>query len=243
MLTLYDTDRKGVVELKEAENESMFLRRGCSTTLHFYRKKPATCGRNSARSKIRKKCFFHEEKLIRQSHCWFSWLQQHEPKPAKAKKRKESPMEGSDEEAADRKHHKTDSDSAKAKCFAFLDEESSCSGDNPSQSEKDPYVRTKQMVATCLNEPHCESYVCPLQVQMGQCQRYPENATIALKYLSASVSSVASAGVFKVAIHLTNGSRTRLKPDNVKKSLFLKHNFKAIGGYDSIILSDIRLTR
>ena len=41
---------------------------------------------------------------------------------------------------------------------------------------------------------------------------------------------------------LTNGSRTRLKPDNVEKLLFLKHNLKAIG-YDSITLSDVRLTK
>jgi len=38
-----------------------------------------------------------------------------------------------------------------------------------------------------------------------------------------------------------NGDRTRLKPDNVEKVLFLKLNLKAIG-YDLITLSDIRLT-
>ena len=38
-----------------------------------------------------------------------------------------------------------------------------------------------------------------------------------------------------------SGSRTRLKSDNVEKVLFLKHNLKAVG-YDSIALSDIRLT-
>ena len=37
-----------------------------------------------------------------------------------------------------------------------------------------------------------------------------------------------------------NGSRNRLKP-YVEKVLFLKHNLKATG-YDSITLSDIRLT-
>ena len=32
--------------------------------------------------------FFHEEKLIRQSYCWFSWLQQDEPKHLKTKAKK-----------------------------------------------------------------------------------------------------------------------------------------------------------
>jgi len=151
-------------------------------------------------------------------------------------------MERSDEEAADRKYQKTDSGSIKAKYFAFLDDESSCSDDNSSQSEGDPYVKAKLMVATYLNEPKRKSNVCPSQVWMGQCQRYPQIATITLKYLSAPVSSVASEREFKVAIDLANGSRTRLKPDNVEKLLFLKRNLKAIG-YDSIKLSDVRLTK
>ena len=50
-------------------------------------------------------------------------------------------MEGSHEEAADRKHHKTDNVSTKDKHFAFLDEESSCSDDNSSQSEEEPFVK------------------------------------------------------------------------------------------------------
>jgi len=53
------------------------------------------------------------------------------------------------------------------------------------------------------------------------------------------VSSVASEKEFKVA--RANGNRTRVKPDNVEKVLFLKHSLKAVG-YDSITLSDIRLT-
>jgi len=48
----------------------------------------------------------------------------------KNQERKESPMEGSHEEATDRKHHKTDSVSTKDKHFACLDEESSCSTKN-----------------------------------------------------------------------------------------------------------------
>jgi len=68
----------------------------------------------------------------------------------KSQKSKESSMEGSDEEAADRKYQKTDSGSAKAKYFALLDDKSSCYDDNSSQSEEDPYVKAKLMVATYL---------------------------------------------------------------------------------------------
>ena len=52
-------------------------------------------------------------------------------------------MEGSHGEAADRKHQKAVSGSTKAKYFAFLNEESSWSADNSSQSEEDPYVKAK----------------------------------------------------------------------------------------------------
>jgi len=73
-------------------------------------------------------------------------------------------MGGSHGEAVDRKHQKTDSGSTKAKYFAFLNEESSCSADNSSQSEEDPYVKAELMVAVYLNEPKCKRNVCPLQV-------------------------------------------------------------------------------
>ena len=78
----------------------------------------------------------------------------------KSQKKKESPVEGSHGEAADRKHQKTDSGSTKAKYSVFLNEESSCSANNSSQSEEDPYVKAKLMVATYLNVPKCKCNVC-----------------------------------------------------------------------------------
>ena len=57
--------------------------------------------------------FFHEEKLIRQSYRWSSWLQQHEPKQLKTKATKGKNLLWKDH--ADRKHQKTDSGSTKAK--------------------------------------------------------------------------------------------------------------------------------
>ena len=50
-------------------------------------------------------------------------------------------MEGTHEEATDRKHKTTDSVSTNNKYFAFLDEESSCSAENSSQSEEELYVK------------------------------------------------------------------------------------------------------
>jgi len=44
-----------------AEHESVFLRRGRSTTFHFFQKKPATCGCNSAGSKIGNGIFSRRE--------------------------------------------------------------------------------------------------------------------------------------------------------------------------------------
>ena len=203
-----------------AEHESIFLRRGRSTTFQLHQKNPATCGCNPAGSKIENGIFSrreanHAELLLVQlvAAGWTETIKN------KSHKRKESPVEGSQGEAADRKHQKTGSGSTKAKYFAFLNEESSCSADNSSQSE-DPYVKAKLMMATKLNEPKCKHNVCPLQVQMGQCQRYPDIAAIAWKYLSTPVSSVASEREFKVA--RANGSRTLLKSDNVEKVLFLK---------------------
>jgi len=72
-ITLEETDCKGVVELKEALQQNMnryFY--GGYVRQHFISIKKSNGG-----SKILKKDFFHEEKLIRQSYCWFSWLQQH----------------------------------------------------------------------------------------------------------------------------------------------------------------------
>ena len=77
----------------------------------------------------------------------------------KSQERKESPMEGSHEEATGRKYQRTDSGSTKTKYFAFLNEESSCSADNSSQSEEDQYVKAKLMVATYFNEPKCKRNV------------------------------------------------------------------------------------
>jgi len=68
-------------------------------------------------------------------------------------------MEGSHEEATGRKYQRTDSGSTKTKYFAFLNEESSCSADNSSQSEEDQYVKAKLMVATYFNEPKCKRNV------------------------------------------------------------------------------------
>ena len=72
-------------------------------------------------------------------------------------------------------------------------------------------------------------YKSALHFWKTQCQIFPQLAELALQYLSAPISSVASEREFKVVRDLANGNRTRLKSANVQKLLFLKHNVKAIG--------------
>lgn len=52
---------------------------------------------------------------------------------------------------------------------------------------------------------------------------------LAMRYLSAPISSVASEREFKSARDIANGDRVRLLPKNVEKLLFLKHNLRSIG--------------
>jgi len=116
-----------------AEHVSIFLRRGRSTTFHFHQKKPATCGCSPAGSKTENGIFSRRE--ADQAELFLVQLvatARTETVENKSQKRKESPMEGSPGEAADRKYRKTESGSNKAKYFAFLNEERSCSADNSS---------------------------------------------------------------------------------------------------------------
>jgi len=110
--------------------------------MQFHRKKPGTCGFNPAGSKIKNGIFLRRE--VDQAELLLVPLvaeARTETIRNKSQERKESAMEGSHEEATDRKHHKTDSVSTKDKYFAFLDEESSCSDENSSQSEEEPFVK------------------------------------------------------------------------------------------------------
>ena len=111
-----------------AEHVSIFLRKGRSTTFHFHQKKPATCGCNPAGSKIGNGIFSQRE--ADQAELLLVQLVavgRTETIKNKSQKRKESLTEGSHGEAADRKHHKTDSGSTKAEYFAFLNDGSSYS--------------------------------------------------------------------------------------------------------------------
>ena len=100
--------------------------------ISFLSKKRDTCDCNSAGSKIFKKGFLSRSEADQAELLLVQLVAaaRTETIKNKSQKRKESSMEESDEEAADRKYQKTDSGSAKAKYFAFLDDESSCSDDN-----------------------------------------------------------------------------------------------------------------
>lgn len=52
---------------------------------------------------------------------------------------------------------------------------------------------------------------------------------VALQYLSAPISSVASEREFKSARNISHGPRSHLLPENLRRLLFLKHNLPAVG--------------
>ena len=82
-------------------------------------------------------------------------------------------------------------------------------------------------------------YKSALHFWKTQCQIFPQLAELALQYLSAPISSVASEREFKVVRDLANGNRTRLKSANVQKLLlFLKHNVKAIGYNIAVLIQN-----
>ena len=84
------------------------------STNHFYRKKRATCDCNSAGSRIKKKGFFSRSEVDQAELLLVQFVAAALTETIKktSQKRKESSMEGSDEEAADRKYQNTDSGSA-----------------------------------------------------------------------------------------------------------------------------------
>ena len=59
-------------------------------------------------------------------------------------------------------------------------------------------------------------------------KKYPTLASLARKYLSAPLGSIASEREFKVAKRVVHG-RQNLKPGNVEKLLFLKYNLRMLG--------------
>jgi len=80
MIILEKTDRKGVVELKETLQQNMnryFY--GGDVRQHFIsiEKSELHVIATLLDPSFKKRDFFHEVKLIRQSYCWFNWLKQH----------------------------------------------------------------------------------------------------------------------------------------------------------------------
>ena len=104
--------------------------------------------------------------------------------------------------------------------LTVLDDNTTCAleSDSSQVEERNPYEQAKQLVGNYFTQAKC-SYTpnnnCALHFWKTQCQVFPQLAEIALQYLSASISSVASEREFKVARDLANGNRTRLKPANV----------------------------
>ena len=87
MMTLEETDCKGVVELQETLQQNMYRYfYGGDVRQHLISIKKSQLHVVATLLDPRLEMgFFHEEKLIRQSYCWFSWLQQDEPKQLKTR--------------------------------------------------------------------------------------------------------------------------------------------------------------
>jgi len=129
------------------------------------------------------------------------------------------------------KQRKVDSASRFATAhFASLEESSRCSEDDaPELQESSCYNAAKALVSAYLSEPRCKVDDPSLQFWRTNGSRFPEMARLALKFLSAPLSSVASEREFKIARDLTNGNRNRLRSRNVQRLLFLSATWKSSG--------------
>ena len=78
-------------------------------------------------------------------------------------------------------------------------------------------------------EPRSDFNDSPLLFWHTSYTRYPELLTLANRYLTPPISSVASEREFKVARDIANGNTVRLRPQNVQKLVILKYNLRAIG--------------
>ena len=90
-------------------------------------------------------------------------------------------------------------------------------------------------MANYLQEPRSGFSDSPLLFWHTSYTRYPELETLANRYLTPPISSVASEHEFKVARDFANENRVRLRPQNVQNQLFLKYNLRAIG-YNFVLL-------
>ena len=114
-------------------------------------------------------------------------------------------------------------------CAYFDDSTSSEDGNLANDEDLDEYARAKIAMANYLQEPRSDFNDSPLLFWHTSYTRYPELATIANRYLTPPISSVASEREFKVGRDIANGNTVRLRPQNVQKLLFLKYNLRAIG--------------
>ena len=108
--------------------------------------------------------------------------------------------------------------------FAYFDDSTSSKDRNLADDEDlDEYARAKIGFANYLQEPRSGFSGSPLLFRHTSYIRYPELATLANRYLTTPISSVASEREFKVARDIGNGNRVRFRPQNMQKLLFLKY--------------------
>jgi len=165
MITLQETGCKGVVELKKAFQQNMnrhFYGKDVRQQFSFIEKSQLHVVATLLDPKL-KMGLFYEEKLIRQSYCWFSWLQQHEPKQLKTKAKKGKNLLWKDH------MNKPLIENIKKQTVFLPRLNTSCFWMRkvvapPGIHLSQKIHMSKEMEATYLNVPKCKSNVCPLQV-------------------------------------------------------------------------------
>ena len=119
--------------------------------------------------------------------------------------------------------------------FAYFDDSTSENGNTADDEDLDEYTRAKIAMANYLQEPRSDFSDSPLLFWHTSYTRYPELTTLANRYLTPPITSVACEREFKVARDIANGNRVRLRPQNVQKLFFWIYNLRAIG-YNSVLL-------
>ena len=111
------------------------------------------------------------------------------------------------------------------------DDWAQCLGSQHSENDDDPEISIRDPTV-CRRE--AESYIAekvisrtdsPFTYWAVNRKKFPRLATLARRFLSAPMGSVASEREFKIAKRVTT-NRGTLKPGNVEKLLFMKYNLR-----------------
>ena len=121
------------------------------------------------------------------------------------------------------------------KTAASIVEESNPAGDEWALcmgTQADPIAAQPTSSADCevteyLKEKNIPRERCPFSWWAGNQQKFPLLSSLARRYLSAPMGSIASEREFKISKRIVE-HRVNLKPDNVEMLLFMKYNLRML---------------